>query len=62
MRIGRYARFAQFLLEIFPRGNVAPGRIDQFGVPVEVNRAGNMAAFVNACIDADLEDANVLIF
>src|SRR5690606_23478138 len=48
------AGVAQLGLELFTRGDVAPGRVDQFGVPVEVHRAGDVTALVDAGVDAHL--------
>src|SRR5690606_23891722 len=44
MRVGAYARLAQLLFKSFACGDVAAGRVDQFGVPVEVQRTRDMAA------------------
>ena len=47
--------------EIVARNDVAAHGVDKVGVPGKVDGAGNVAAFVNAGVDADFKYADVWI-
>ena len=53
------AELAHQRLEFLLRGDVAPHRIDQVGVPDDVLRARNVAALEQAGLDADLDNADL---